>query len=108
MGYIATLVINMDALREIGEDKDFGRKVHDAILVNNEVDISCGPYISAATAVESHHASCGIPLIVGGYNWFHKVKDVIVPEGSADAEMALLKSLAAKHGFGLRKKPKNK
>lgn len=111
MGFVSTLIINNDLLSDIKDDKDFGNKVYHAVLSltgrNKEIPIhsGCG---NAATAVDCHHSSYGIPIIVGGRSFFSKIDNVYVPEGSKDQEMDLLKGLAEKHGMSLRKKPAKK
>jgi len=107
MGYVATVVVNVDALHMIKEDKDFGKKVHDAVLSvgnsRNNDNIPSGGHTSAATVIEKHHSSHAVPVLVGGY------RDCVVGNVSvdytkgADTELEVLKQLAAKHGYSLRK-----
>jgi hypothetical protein len=53
--------------------------------------------------VESHHADHCVPVLVGGNNaWL--IERCFVRWSVADPEMHLLRSLAEKHGFTLKKK----
>ena len=71
MGYNATLVVICDALDQIALDKEFGKKVADAVglmgLDNTKrVDIASGSHANAAHVVESHHADTTAIIAVGG------------------------------------------
>jgi hypothetical protein len=109
MGFVSAIVINNDLISDIKDDKDFGSKVYDACLRvsardTNGIPIVCGPGI-AASAVLCHHASVGIPVIVGGGMHFHVVRDAYIQETSNNnIELATLKALADKLGFNISKK----
>jgi hypothetical protein len=109
MGYVATLVINCDALHLIKEDKDFGDKVYHAVnSLDTENNICVGGFISAATAIEIHHSSYAVPVLVGGHI-DKKITCVGVNYNAGEnTELEVLKQLAVKHGFSLRKKSKKK
>jgi len=78
MGYNTTVVILNDALGDIANDPDFGRKLADAILrqsgnrheVVNATSISPGGTVRrssmAAIVVEQHHADETTLVAVGG------------------------------------------
>lgn len=96
-----------DSLHEIKDDKEFGRKVYDAVSrVRNttHVDISSGCHVNAATVIGCEHADCTQIVAVGGnYGkvlkriWY---KNYYKPED----EIALIKQLADEYGFRLVKK----
>jgi len=69
MGFQSTLIIRNDCLLEIAKDKDFGRKVSDAITQGwgrLPVDISSGYCGNVATVIESHHSDGMVVLVAGG------------------------------------------
>ena len=77
MGYNTTVVILNDALSEIAEDKKFGQKVYEAILSlpHYRGGISAGVFVTAAIAVETHHADHTSIIFVGG-NTGIKIQDM--------------------------------
>ena len=107
MGYNSTLLILNDALHQIANDKEFGRKVADAIshlsVDRKPVDISSGGHCNAATAIETHHAD-SIKLIAVGGNCGQDLGYV----GSYRSEaLDMLQSLADSLGYRVvRKKQK--
>lgn len=109
MGFVSTLVINNDLLNDVKKDKSFGEKVHHAVLrfsnSKPEPHINCGPG-TAATLIDCHHASYGVPFIIGGGMFYNKISNIIISEGSKNLEIDLLKNLADKHGFDLHRKRK--
>lgn len=105
MGYVATIVVNVDALHLIKEDPKFGEKVYYAVqsVDDKEKNILVGGY-SAATAIEKHHSSYAVPVLVGGHQ-DKKITCIGVDYTvGADTELEVLRQLAVKHGFSLRKK----
>lgn len=69
MGFNSTLVVLNDALGYIADDKDFGKKVEQAVLMinrGNPVNISAGCFVNAAHVVETHHNSAHSVIAVGG------------------------------------------
>lgn len=109
MGYVATLVINMDALHLIKDDKEFGKNVYYAVTsldIRGEGGrVTVGGFYSAAQAIEKHHSSQAVPVLVGG------AQDKVISGVAVDftlqdkTELEVLKQLTEKHGFSLRKKP---
>ena len=68
MGFQTTLVIRNDCLHEIVSDKDFGKKISNAITQGwgrLPVDISSGHCCNASTVVESHHSDGMVVLVAG-------------------------------------------
>ena len=108
MGYVATLVINMDALHLIKDDKEFGKSVYYAVSSLDTREggrVTVGGFHSAAQAIERHHSSQAVTVLVGGH------QDKAISGVAVDftlqenTELEVLKQLAEKHGFSLRKKP---
>lgn len=112
MGYNSTVIVMNDALHAIREDPEFGRKLAQAILTLNRhegrgVDISAGMHCNAAIAIETHHADSNTIIAVGGncatvlgatYGTHHEKED----------QLEILKQLADKLGYSLRKKKERK
>ena len=71
MGYNTTVVIYNDALDQIANDLEFGKKLVDAILkLNNKNRSSITGMVfsgngSAAQVIESHHADILVKVLVG-------------------------------------------
>ena len=111
MGFNTTVVVLNDALHQIAEDTEFGKKLSQACLMAHHQgpqDVSAGNHMNAATAIESHHASTLLPVLVGGNFAFPLKVSLYEPDHSADLELLLLKKLAESKGFYLRKKPSKK
>src|SRR6516164_10009149 len=73
VGFNTTMIVLNDALHAIENDKDFGKKVAQAIRDLNlrpddgrGIDISSGNNANAATVVEQHHADYSVLCAVGG------------------------------------------
>jgi len=103
MGYNTTLVVLNDALHQIENDPEFGKKVARAAQLvwhGKAVDISSGNHCNAATVIESHHAD-EMHLIAVGGNYGQKLGYV----GSYRAQpLDMLKSLADQMGYNISKK----
>ena len=111
MGFNTSMIVLNDSLNEIEEDKDFGRKVAEAISEldlggGRQIDISSGFHANAASVIESHHADQTVVVSFGGncgqvlgrvHGWNY---DLRKPE---DKER-LLKGLADELGYTVRKR----
>ena len=106
MGYVATIVVNVDALHLVKEDPKFGEKVYYAVqsVDDKEKNIKVGCYFSAATAIEKHDSSYTVPVLVGGYNDCVLGNISVGYTAGENTELEVLKQIAVKHGFSLRKK----
>jgi len=105
MGFNTTVVVLNDALGSIQRDTTFGEKLASAILqvaLGKPVDVSAGGHCNAAQVVESHHADSLIPILVGG-NCGLEVKSH-VPWNADDPELDLLRTLAHRRGYTLKKR----
>lgn len=105
MGYNTTVVVMNDALHEIREDKDFGRKLYDAVTmlsleVGKPQHVSAGCHGNAATAIEQHHASGHAIVAVGG-NTGTVIGHAFCDQ---DQKLAIIKQLAGSMGYTVRKK----
>ena len=106
MGFNSCIVINNDLLGYIQKDKEFGRKTELAIC-RWAHDYNPSPICQGAEVVMTAHARGIFPILFG--NCTGKiVKDIYIDENvpADDMETHLLKQLADKHGYYLRKKPK--
>ncbi|WP_415913389.1 hypothetical protein [Neptuniibacter sp. QD37_11] len=109
MGYNTTLIILNDALDQIENDAEFGRKVSAAIArMHREkgIVISSGNHCNAATVVATHHANYTHVIATGGNHASVLGTSVgrddhHTPEG----QFAILKDLAEQMGYTLQKKP---
>jgi len=70
MGYNTTVIVMNDALGQIENDPEFGKKLAAAIrangLRNKPVDVDAGYHGNAATVIETHHADFTAVVGVGG------------------------------------------
>ena len=116
MGFNSTVIVLNDALHLIREDKDFGRKLADAIshlslgpdvVGRYGVDISSGGHCNAATAIESHHADMNAIVAVGG-NCATQLGVTFGFHHKPESKLEILKQLADGLGYTLRKKPESK
>jgi hypothetical protein len=106
MGFNTTVVILNDHLSSIRDDKEFGRKLHDACLKiweGNAVDMG------VARVVDVTHSGDASVVVVGGNTG--SVLNPYAPESRRtrveDAE-CILHSLAEMYGYSLVKKSKAK
>lgn len=105
MGFNSTLLILNDALHDIRDDKDFGKKVHDAITqivtYGEMVDIHSGSHVNAASVIETHHADSLKVIAVGG----NTAKILGYGGNYRFTEEQILMTLAERLGYSLKKKP---
>lgn len=121
MGHNTSVIVLNDAVHLIREDKEFGKKLADAIgelqlpakmrRHGGEwgVDVSSGGHTNAATAIETHHADYDTLILFGG-NTGTILSNCIRPHGKEgdSLDVAYLRELADQMGFTLRKKPTRK
>jgi hypothetical protein len=115
MGFNTTVVVHNDSLHTIEKDPDFGKNLVQAIRVmdchrsDKVIDVPSINHANAAEVIETHHADQIVAVAIGansgaelGYagHWslFH--------EGEK-GKVEMLRTLADKLGYQLRKKPKN-
>ncbi len=108
MGYNTTVVVLNDALSNIENDKDLGKKLKSAVLGMSlagakPIDIPAGNHCNALLVVETHHADQVVPVLVGG-NYGQPLTGTYVRWNDDNPELSLLKALAEKHGFQLHRK----
>jgi hypothetical protein len=113
MGNNATLVVLTDAIHQIGEDKDFGRHVKDAVLMQGFTRgaryVPAGGHANAAVLVDVHDSCAYVPILVGENTGFPlKVVvdplDVVMPTagpGVGDLETAQANALLYKLAYKL-------
>lgn len=107
MGYNTTMIVLNDALDQIRNDKEFGKKVYEAsLMVTNrgKQDISSGGHCNAATVIECHHADHMKLIAVGG----NCGQDLGYVGGYRSEPLDMLKALASELGYNLVKKPKKR
>jgi hypothetical protein len=106
MGFNTTVVVMNDALHQIAEDKDFGKKLYDAVLEVNRgksVDVSAGCHVNAATVIETHHADGMHAVLVGG-NYGQDIGYVggyALDTTNLEHKKALLRSIAERLGLSV-------
>jgi len=104
MGFNSTLIVMNDALEQIREDQNFGRKVAESInslsASDRQVTINSGDHYNAATVVETHHAD-GLAVIVVGGNQAQILSQYVGNYRSSELE--IVKSLAEQLGYRLVK-----
>lgn len=111
MGYNTTVVVMNDSLHAIQDDPDFGKKLVGAIMkktiTRDPIDVSALGHCNAATVIETHHADCMVPVLVGA-NMGRELVDGCVGWGHDEVaqEIQMIRQLAEKHGFRLTKKAK--
>lgn len=107
MGYNSVLLVLNDTLHEIKNDKEFGRKVNDAVLQlgrGKQVDIPSGCCANAATAISCEHADVTQVIAVGG-NYASPLGMLWGSHHTPESKLNLLRNLADEFGYTLRKKP---
>jgi hypothetical protein len=113
MGYNTTVIVMNDALGQIEEDPDFGKKLAAAIRglqipeKYRSRDVSAGYHVNAAAVIESHHADF-IRIVAVGGNMGWRVESVAAyragpmgPEKQVEEE--ILQRFATKFGYRLVK-----
>lgn len=111
MGFNSTVLILNDALHEIANDPQFGKKLADAIQMLSlsekhrgkyGVGIGAGYHANAATAIETHHASGNAIIAVGG-NCATVLGFAFGTHHQEEDKLKILKALARELGYSLRK-----
>jgi hypothetical protein len=105
MGWNTTVVVLNDALNDIENDPEFGKKlvraIHDVAVNRDRIDVSAGSHVNAAHVVESHYADQTSVVAVGGnlgrvvaqlYGWRFETTEEI------------FRKLADTLGYSVRKK----
>lgn len=120
MGFNTSMIILNDCLHDIEKDPEFGKKISRAVsmldverVAREEagrkfygVDVSAGCCANAATVIETHHADGTSVVAFGGNLGLHM--GTFYAYGTEEEEIRILRELAVRHGFGLRKLPKRK
>jgi hypothetical protein len=116
MGYNATVVILLDGLHAIAEDKEFGKKLSDAVLattsnrdthrLNRTLYAGNG---NVGEVVEVHHADETVVVSVGA-NMGVKMATTYYTRNHhlLKTQIDIVGQLADQLGFSLRKKPKTR
>lgn len=106
MGFQTTIVILNDAAHEIPNDKDFPRKLYEAILMmagthRDRLDVSIGCHVNACQVIAQEHADINVIIASGGNS------GRIIGHGSCyNSDHTLLRRLAKQHGFRLVRETK--
>ncbi len=115
MGYNTTVVVMNDALDQIRFDKDFGRKLAEAIMglslgddpktgrPYRSQDVSALNHLNAATVIEQHHASGNAIVAVGG-NHATVIGHSFGTHHNPEDRLKIVKELASQLGYSLRRK----
>jgi hypothetical protein len=104
MGFITSLTINNDLLHELGTSGSFlGRSLYHAVLEAGTRENISVPY-AGITVVESHHADYTRAILVGGGQEARAIPGISVHYAQPDPELELLRQLAQRLGYDLRRK----
>ncbi len=106
MGWNTTAVILNDGLDQIERDPDFGKNLAHAVLelnVKKPQYVRAGNHCNAVMLVEHHHADHMV-LVLVGRNQGTVITEVSTGWQDPNPELTLLKALATKHGYQIRKK----
>lgn len=113
MGFQTTVLVKNDCLDAIRDDKEFGKKVHDAVIQgwgHLPVTISSGHCCNAAAVIESHHTDGRVVLVAGG-NLITRIGYVGTyptdPQSLRDLK-TLLNNVLSWYGLKVVKAPKKK
>jgi len=108
---ITTVIINNKSLKFIEKDVNFGKNLVNAIRSNNitneQIDIHAGTNLKAALVVEQHPFDKVVLLSIG-YNYgsiFSETVDLL-EHHSPEAKMYILRDVAYRMGYFLRKRTK--
>jgi hypothetical protein len=112
MGFNTTVVVMNDALGDIENDPEFGKRLASAIhsVGSQKVDVSAhhsnGRSISgnAATVIETHHCGDTALVAVGGNHGTVIAWAGDVPHHKTEGQLKLLQALAEKLGYHLVEK----
>ena len=108
MGYNTSIIVLNDALNEIENDKDFGKKVAEASRrassESRPQDIRSGCHVNAASVIETHHADQLTVLAFGG----NTAQSLGFGGGYRATPEEILKNIADRLGYRLVKKPSKK
>lgn len=109
MGWNSTVVILHDCLHEIAKDPTFGQKLDHAIAQMQSPSYYALPgYGSGFQVIESHHADSTALVAVGGNSGTNLLTSYGRNHATDEGQVQLLRELAAKHGYDLRKKSTRK
>lgn len=108
MGFNTTVVVLNDALGDIENDVNFGKKLSTAIrlqsVTKRDEDVSAGPSCNAATVIEQHHADISVLVAVGGNCGTYLCSIYEYRHNEIVTQERLLQSLADKLGYTVKKK----
>ena len=113
MGYNTTVVVHNDSLEAIASDKEFGKKLRDAVLhasIETPVSVGALGHVNAAEVIESHHADQMHMVMVGGnigYDLGYATGDWFDPKDPEAVKVAL-NGVARRHGLKVIKDTKRK
>lgn len=106
MGYMATVTVLMDHVHEIRDDEKFGKYLYHAIVQHGRPPNLQRTYLRGAEVIGVHHADDVHAYIVGG----NMGRDLgyVTNWTQSDNDEAILRALADKLGYHIRKKPQRK
>jgi hypothetical protein len=110
MGFNTTVVVMNDALHEIENDSEFGKKLVEAIKQQygkvNPVDVSAGSHCNAATVIEQHHSETTRIVLIGG-NMGTPIDGYFTQyDHTPESQFHMMVSWADSLGYYLRKRKK--
>jgi len=109
VGWNTTVVVMNDALNEIENDPDFGRKLKHAVnslfVRSGPIDVAAGVMTGAARAIETHQSDMTSLLAVGGNCAARLHMSLGWTQCDPEEQLRLLREWADASGYRLVKKP---
>jgi hypothetical protein len=108
MGWNTTVVVLNDALNEIEQDPEFGKKIKQAatslLVRSGPIELSAGRIANAASVIESHPSDMTSLLAVGGNRASRLHMSLGWKTCDPDEQLRLLRDWADAAGYRLVKK----
>ena len=107
MGFNTTVIVMNDMLSTIEKDEMFGPKLADAVRTSViERPVYVDRATQAAVVVATHSSHAMLPVLVGRNTGIPSSGVVDWNATTEEMELELLKKLALKHGYSLRRRPR--
>ncbi len=114
MGYNTTILLLNDAEHRLDDDATFAKRlgaaVREVASFGKPKDLAIGNHVNGATVIETHHADDVAILAIGGNTAVRMATlgGAWAMIGAEDCNERLLRELADRLGYTLRRKPQRK